>query len=266
MSITQNGYNDFSTGHTIKQKRYSMHLGRFLEICKKASLTATISGGVRFKDDDNNYLPIRQITIKDNKIVFKIGGKAAYRRIDKLIEMLERKDADMSMSAINEANSKEYDFLPRWAIDPNGRFYIRIKEIVHNEQPLGDTKKYIKEFKEEDKNESVFSGKIRDKARSMGINIVYHAYWLYYALGSGLLNAQAIAIVTGALGYLLCPIDIISDLIPIIGFSDDAIVLLTAYQLISKSVAQRPMKEITAKAKNAVKKIFGNFSDDDIKI
>lgn len=50
---------------------------------------------------------------------------------------------------------------------------------------------------------------------------------------------QAKAIIFGALAYFVMPVDLIPDLIPILGFTDDAAVLAAAFAMIRTHIKDR---------------------------
>ena len=56
--------------------------------------------------------------------------------------------------------------------------------------------------------------------------MVYTALILYYTLESDKVSLKDKALIVGALGYLISPLDVISDAIPIAGLGDDLAVLL----------------------------------------
>lgn len=71
-----------------------------------------------------------------------------------------------------------------------------------------------------------FIEKISRVAKRAGAKLVYVALILYYTLQSNDVSVKDKAIIIGALGYLISPLDIIPDAIPIAGLSDDLAVLL----------------------------------------
>ena len=71
-----------------------------------------------------------------------------------------------------------------------------------------------------------FIDKISRIAKRAGAKLVYVALILYYTLQSNDVSVKDKAIIIGALGYLISPLDIIPDAIPIAGFGDDLAVLL----------------------------------------
>jgi uncharacterized membrane protein YkvA (DUF1232 family) len=71
-----------------------------------------------------------------------------------------------------------------------------------------------------------FVEKISHIAKRAGAKLVYAALILYYTLQSKNVPLRDKAIIIGALGYLISPLDVIPDAIPIAGLGDDVAVLL----------------------------------------
>lgn len=71
-----------------------------------------------------------------------------------------------------------------------------------------------------------FVDKIARIAKSAGAKLVYAALILYYTLQSDKVNATNKAMIIGALGYLISPLDVVPDAIPIAGLADDLGVLV----------------------------------------
>ena len=71
-----------------------------------------------------------------------------------------------------------------------------------------------------------FIDKISRIAKRAGAKLVYVALILYYTLQSNDVSVKDKAIIIGALGYRISPLDIIPDAIPIAGLGDDLAVLL----------------------------------------
>ena len=86
---------------------------------------------------------------------------------------------------------------------------------------LPDFMKYKDEYTSEG-----FIEKISRIAKRAGAKLVYVALILYYTLQSNDVSVKDKAIIIGALGYLISPLDIIPDAIPIAGLGDDLAVLL----------------------------------------
>lgn len=74
--------------------------------------------------------------------------------------------------------------------------------------------------------QSAFIDKISHVAKRAGAKMVYAALILYYTLESDKVALKDKAVILGALGYLISPLDVIPDAIPIAGLSDDLAVLI----------------------------------------
>ena len=97
-----------------------------------------------------------------------------------------------------------------------------------------------------------FAEKIGRIAKRAGAKLVYAALILYYTLQSDKVSKKDKAIIIGALGYMISPLDAIPDAIPIAGLTDDLAVLL----YVLKKVWSDIDPEIQAKAKKRLSKWF----------
>ena len=97
-----------------------------------------------------------------------------------------------------------------------------------------------------------FAEKISRIAKRAGAKLVYAALILYYTLQSEKVSKKDKAIIIGALGYMISPLDAIPDAIPIAGLTDDLAVLL----YVLKKVWSDVDPEIQAKAKKRLSKWF----------
>lgn len=103
-----------------------------------------------------------------------------------------------------------------------------------------------------------FVEKISRIAKRAGAKFVYAALILFYTLESDKVSIKDKAIIIGALGYLISPLDVMPDAIPIAGLSDDLAVLIYVLQRVWGDVSD----EIKAKAHA---KLSQWFDEDDIK-
>lgn len=99
-----------------------------------------------------------------------------------------------------------------------------------------------------------FLEKISKIAKRAGAKLVYVSLILYYTLQSDKVSIKDKAIIVGALGYLISPLDVVPDAIPIIGLGDDLAVLLYVLNKVGNV-----SEEIKEKAKAKLVKWF----DDD---
>ena len=97
-----------------------------------------------------------------------------------------------------------------------------------------------------------FAEKIARIAKRAGAKLVYAALILYYTLQSDMVSKKDKAIIIGALGYMISPLDAIPDAIPIAGLTDDLAVLL----YVLKKVWSDIDPEIQEKAKKRLSKWF----------
>lgn len=100
-----------------------------------------------------------------------------------------------------------------------------------------------------------FTEKIAKIAKRAGAKMVYAALILYYTLQSDKVSKKDKAIIIGALGYMISPIDVIPDAIPIAGLTDDLAVLIFVLRKVWGSVEP----DVQTKVKERMKKWF----DDD---
>ena len=112
---------------------------------------------------------------------------------------------------------------------------------------LPDFMKYSNKFSQKD-----FVEKISRIAKRAGSKLVYAALILYYTLQSDKVSKADKAIIIGALGYMISPLDVIPDAIPIAGLTDDLAVLL----YVLKKVWTGIDPEIIAKAREKLSKWF----------
>ena len=118
-----------------------------------------------------------------------------------------------------------------------------------------DLSKYEKDFS----FDSLMS-KIKETAKKAGLKAIYMALLLYYALESPTISTVDKAIIYGALGYFICPIDFVPDILPFIGLTDDIAVLAWAFSRVKSNVNDMTRE----KAKTKLKIWFGNFDESEI--
>lgn len=106
--------------------------------------------------------------------------------------------------------------------------------------------------------QSAFIDKISHVAKRAGAKMVYAALILYYTLESDKVALKDKAIIVGALGYLISPLDVIPDAIPIAGLSDDLAVLIYVLHKVWGDVSE----DIKSKAYSKLSKWF---DEDELK-
>jgi uncharacterized membrane protein YkvA (DUF1232 family) len=78
-----------------------------------------------------------------------------------------------------------------------------------------------------------FWDKLRRFARKAGREVVEKALWLYYAYQRPDTPIWAKRVILGALAYFILPLDLIADVLPGVGFTDDLGVIMTAISTIA---------------------------------
>lgn len=97
-----------------------------------------------------------------------------------------------------------------------------------------------------------FIEKISRIAKRAGAKMIYAALILFYTLQSDKISVKDKAIIIGALGYLISPLDVIPDAIPIAGLGDDLAVLIYVLNKVWGNVSE----DVKNKAKEKLSKWF----------
>lgn len=90
--------------------------------------------------------------------------------------------------------------------------------------------------------------KIGNVAKKAGLKTVYMVLLLYYVLMSDSTPKKYKAMIIGALGYFILPLDAIPDFVPAVGYTDDMAALAGAILAVAKCIS--PEIEAQAKAKH----------------
>jgi uncharacterized membrane protein YkvA (DUF1232 family) len=117
---------------------------------------------------------------------------------------------------------------------------------------LPDFMNYANRFSQSD-----FVEKISRVAKRAGAKLVYAALILFYTLQSDKISLKDKALIIGALGYLISPLDVVPDAIPIAGLSDDLAVLIYVLKMVWTEIDP----EIQQRAKD---KLNEWFDEDEI--
>lgn len=117
-----------------------------------------------------------------------------------------------------------------------------------------DIDKYQKDYDEKN-----FLEKIPEISSSAGKVAISRALLLYYSISDIPIGQKAL--VLGALGYLILPLDMIPDLYPVIGFADD----LAALMFVFKKVCDSISPQAKAKTREKLKEIYPTITEDELK-
>ena len=115
-----------------------------------------------------------------------------------------------------------------------------------------DLEKYSSHYED-----NAFWEKLQKFARKAGIKVCYAALLLYYVLKSPATSGKDRAKIIGALGYFILPIDLITDFIPIAGYTDDLAALVWGVYCVIKGITP----EVKAQAGLKLHEWFGDFDD-----
>lgn len=101
-------------------------------------------------------------------------------------------------------------------------------------------------------SESGFWSKLAKFAGKAGKELVMNALKLFYALRLGKASPAQVAAIVAALGYFISPADAVPDVIPGVGYVDDASVLAAAVA----TLACCADPQVVAAAKAKIKELF----------
>ncbi len=104
----------------------------------------------------------------------------------------------------------------------------------------------------EDYNEESFWSKAKKYCKAIGKDSLEQVFRLYYALESEQCTAKHKATIYGALAYLVSPIDIIPDLTPVLGYTDDMAVIAAALVAVAGCIDDA----VKGKAKEKANELF----------
>ena len=114
------------------------------------------------------------------------------------------------------------------------------------------TEKELQKY-EQHYNDSSFLDKVTKYGKLIGINALYKAVQLWFVLQKPDVPASTKAVIMGALGYLIAPLDFLPDLMPVLGYTDDFVAITFALIKVQGYIDE----EGERKSKNLLAKIFG---------
>ena len=128
-----------------------------------------------------------------------------------------------------------------------------MEELEKDQQDM-NLKKYEKEY-----SESELWEKIGEVAKMAGLRVIYYVLLLYYSLQSDTVSLKEKALIIGALGYFILPVDLVPDFIIGLGYGDDAAALVAVVKML-----ENLNDDIKAQAKNKLKTWFEDFDEKDL--
>ena len=113
---------------------------------------------------------------------------------------------------------------------------------------MDKTPKDLKPYAEHYSEKNLWK-KIGSVAKSAGKKGIYNVLLLYYVLMSDKTPTKYKAMIIGALGYFIFPLDIIPDIIPTVGYSDDITAIAGVLVAVAKSISPEIKEQAEAKLK-----------------
>ena len=102
-------------------------------------------------------------------------------------------------------------------------------------------------------NDNDFWSIVKTYGKTIGSGVIVKVLELYYLLQKAGIPNKIKVMIMGALAYLICPVDLIPDVLPLIGWTDDA----TAISLVVNQLGSHIDGEITDLARKKTEEIFG---------
>lgn len=113
--------------------------------------------------------------------------------------------------------------------------------------------------KEKHYSDEKFWDKVKKYGEQAGKKTVYYSLLLFYAAKSPNVPKSSKMIILGALGYLILPLDLIPDFIPVVGLADDTLVIATAIYKVMSHIDD----DIKVQAKKKMASFFKNTDFDE---
>ena len=114
------------------------------------------------------------------------------------------------------------------------------------------TEKELQKY-EQHYSDGGFLEKLTKYGKIIGINALYKAVQLWFVMQKPDVPAGTKAVIMGALGYLIAPLDFLPDIMPVLGYTDDLVAITFALIKVQGYIDE----EVERKSKNLLAKIFG---------
>ena len=213
------------------------------EVCKKfltrfnlkiVVLTCGTSGSYVYSELGNSFVPTPEVRVADT---IGAGDSFIAAFVSSLLQGDSIRDAH-----IRAANVAAFVCTRPGAMPAMPEDLVRRKRFVKvSEEKILKSGKYY--------SEDSFWHKIVDIVKKAGSKVVYAALLLYYVLQDPDCPNKNKSLIIGALGYLILPLDLIPDFIPLMGFSDDlaalVVVIKTVYSSITPAVRSKARIKMT---------------------
>ena len=107
-------------------------------------------------------------------------------------------------------------------------------------------------------SEGKLLNKLTKVARWAGAKVVYAVLLLYYVLRNPNVSTADKSKIYGALGYFILPTDLILDIVPLVGYTDDMAAIMWAIHTVAKNITP----EIKEQAKAKLGEWFDNYNEE----
>ncbi len=104
-----------------------------------------------------------------------------------------------------------------------------------------------------DYSENKFWSKVKSQARKIGEEAIYKILQLYYLMSDSKTPFKVKMEIMGALGYLILPVDLIPDAIPVAGYADDIGAIVFVLNRVNCYITD----DIRKKARKKTDELFG---------
>ena len=137
-----------------------------------------------------------------------------------------------------------------------GRDNTKTIDMEYDEQ----YKKYnVDKYADNYSEQGLFS-KITGNFKKAGLTLIYKALQLFYVAQNPNVPMKIRAAIIAPLGYFISPLDLIPDITPVVGYTDDAAVIAIA-MMIAQAYITPDIKE---QAKDKIRSLFGDSAVDEL--
>ena len=114
-------------------------------------------------------------------------------------------------------------------------------------------------------SENKLLSKLSSAAKWAGAKVIYAVLLLHYVLRSPSISASDKSKIYGALGYFILPTDLVLDIIPIMGYTDDLAALVWALQTVAKNLTPEIKQQARQKLTELIGEVDNKKIDDVVK-
>ncbi len=118
-----------------------------------------------------------------------------------------------------------------------------------------ETDKYAGDY-----SDSGLMSKVKNAVASAGLSLVYKALQLFYVAKNPNVPMHIRAAIAAPLGYFIVPFDLIPDIVPVAGYTDDAAVLIKTLGMVQFYITD----DIKQQAKDTIRQLFGDSAVRDL--